>query len=169
MPYSKPRRQGEHAGAMQCALVNFTLRRANRSMFGVIAWGWPPRNPVQSFMSSMAMNSTFGRSARQLERQPILNNNHVAKMRIDKVVSRSLVQRHDTPCTLKFQRCGWRIMCFIHILPSIRRRVEDLLSNAGYRIQPAVRTREFLYRCKTIRQGSRCGKRCGQMIVLDLS
>jgi len=48
-------------------------------------------------MSSMAMNKTFGRSAGQLEKQPRLNNNHVAKMRIDKLVSLSLIQVHHTP------------------------------------------------------------------------
>src|SRR5688572_24396700 len=32
-------------------------------MFGVLAWGWPPRWPTQSFRSSMVIRSTFGRSA----------------------------------------------------------------------------------------------------------
>ena len=35
---------------------------ANNTVLSTIACGCPPRNPVQSFMSSMAMNSTLGLS-----------------------------------------------------------------------------------------------------------
>ena len=133
--------------------MKFTLRCANRSMFGVTACGWPPRNPVQSFMSSMAMNSTFGRLARQLERQPRLTNNHVAKMRINKIVSLSLNQGHDTPSTLNFQRCGRCFVCCLQSLLGICCRTDDLLFfvkcpartylQSGYCIPLVVRTPNF--------------------------
>ena len=37
-------------------MVNNKPRSANWSIFGVTAWGWPPRAPTQSFKSSTAMN-----------------------------------------------------------------------------------------------------------------
>ena len=36
---------------------------AKRSRLGVLAMGNPPRGPIQSFMSSTAMNKIFGDSA----------------------------------------------------------------------------------------------------------
>ena len=57
-------RDGLHSGAWQWALVNSVPRAARRSMFGVFACGWPPRQPTQSFRSSMAMNRTLGRAGR---------------------------------------------------------------------------------------------------------
>jgi hypothetical protein len=41
--------------------VKRTPLAASRSRFGVIVCGCPPRQPIQSFRSSMAMNSTLGR------------------------------------------------------------------------------------------------------------
>src|SRR6516164_6269648 len=60
-PVSTLEREGLHSGAWQCALVKSVPRRPRRSMFGVTACGWPPRQPTQSFRSSTAMNRTFGR------------------------------------------------------------------------------------------------------------
>ena len=53
-------RDGLQAGAGQCALSKRTPEAASRSRFGVLAWGCPPRQPTQSFRSSIAMNRTFG-------------------------------------------------------------------------------------------------------------
>ena len=53
-------RDGLQAGAGQWALVNRIPEAANRSRFGVLACGCPPRQPTQSLRSSMAMNSTLG-------------------------------------------------------------------------------------------------------------
>ena len=50
-------------GAWQWALVNSKPRLAKRSIFGVDTCGCPPRQLTQSFRSSIAMNSTFGRLA----------------------------------------------------------------------------------------------------------
>src|SRR4051812_35690928 len=62
-PVSRLDRDGLQSGAWQWALVNRVPRLARRSMFGVLACGWPPRQPTQSFWSSMATNRTFGLSA----------------------------------------------------------------------------------------------------------
>ena len=53
-------RDGLHAGAGQKALEKTTLSEARRSRRGVIACGCPPIKPVQSFRSSMQINSTLG-------------------------------------------------------------------------------------------------------------
>ena len=60
MPVIRLARDGLHAGAEQCAFVNSTPRLASRSRFGVLTSGCPPKQPIQSFKSSMAINSTFG-------------------------------------------------------------------------------------------------------------
>ena len=62
-PVSRLARDGLHNGDWQCALAKSVPRLARPSMFGVLACGWPPRQPIQSFWSSMAMNKTFGFSA----------------------------------------------------------------------------------------------------------
>src|SRR6185437_11900595 len=54
-------RDGLHSGAWQWALRNSVPREARPSMFGVFACGCPPRQPTQSFRSSMAMKRTLGR------------------------------------------------------------------------------------------------------------
>ena len=59
-PVSRLARDGLHRGDWQCALRNTVPRAARRSMFGVCACGWPPRQPTQSFKSSMAMKRTLG-------------------------------------------------------------------------------------------------------------
>ena len=56
-------RDEEQTGTAQCALLKFLPRSASSSMFGVDASGCPPRNPVQSFRSSMLIITTFGCSA----------------------------------------------------------------------------------------------------------
>ena len=86
-PESKLVRDGLHSGAWQWALVKSMPRRARRSMFGVKAWGWPSKQPIQSFRSSMAMKSTLGRdpAARQAGAR---RTNHVREsqhMRIGRV------------------------------------------------------------------------------------
>ena len=53
-------REGMHMGTWQCALRNDSPRLASRSMLGVFASGWPPRQPIQSLRSSIAMKTTFG-------------------------------------------------------------------------------------------------------------
>ena len=53
-------REGLQAGAGQWALVKSTPEAASRSRLGVRACGWPPRQPIQSFKSSMAMKRTLG-------------------------------------------------------------------------------------------------------------
>src|SRR6185295_10671186 len=52
-----------HSGACVCALVNKVPRAAMESRFGVLAWGCPPRQPIQSFRSSMAIMRMLGSSA----------------------------------------------------------------------------------------------------------
>lgn len=52
-------REGLQIGAWQWALVNRTPRSARRSIFGVLASGWPSRQPTQSFKSSTAIISTL--------------------------------------------------------------------------------------------------------------
>ena len=64
-------RDGLQAGAGQCALVNSIPLSASRSMLGVRAWGWPPRQPIQSFRSSTAMNRMLaGCSLWAIDAQP---------------------------------------------------------------------------------------------------
>ena len=53
-------RDGLQTGAAQYALVNSIPFDASRSRFGVLTSGWPPRQPIQSFKSSIAMKRTFG-------------------------------------------------------------------------------------------------------------
>src|SRR4051812_2216472 len=53
-------REGLQSGAWQCALAKSVPRLASRSMFGVFAWGWPPRQPTQSFRSSTARKRMLG-------------------------------------------------------------------------------------------------------------
>ena len=62
-PVIKLVREGLHNGAWQWALVKSVPRFASRSMFGVFTCGCPPRQPIQSFWSSMAMNKIFGFAA----------------------------------------------------------------------------------------------------------
>ena len=59
-PVINAAREGLHAGAAQYERVNSTPRFASRSMFGVRQSGCPPRQLIQSFKSSTAMNNTFG-------------------------------------------------------------------------------------------------------------
>lgn len=56
-------REGLHNGAWQCALRKVVPREASLSRCGVLAMGWPPRWPIQSFWSSMAMKRMLGLSA----------------------------------------------------------------------------------------------------------
>jgi hypothetical protein len=51
-------REGLHAGEAQYARLKSIPRRANRSIFGVLMG--PPYGVIQSFISSTAMNKTFG-------------------------------------------------------------------------------------------------------------
>lgn len=60
IPVNTAVRDGLQAGAGQWALSKRTPDAAKRSRFGVLAWGCPPRQPTQSFRSSIAMNRTFG-------------------------------------------------------------------------------------------------------------
>ena len=53
-------REGLHTGAWQWALLKRTPRAANRSILGVLAWGCPPRQPIQSLRSSMEISRTLG-------------------------------------------------------------------------------------------------------------
>ena len=53
-------RDGLQTGAWQWALVNKVPLAANLSRLGVLTCGWPPRQPIQSFRSSMARNRTLG-------------------------------------------------------------------------------------------------------------
>src|SRR5690349_13274154 len=62
-PLNTAAREGLQSGAAQCAFVKSTPRLARRSIFGVRACGCPPRQPTQSFRSSIAMNSTLGGAA----------------------------------------------------------------------------------------------------------
>src|SRR3954470_16176130 len=59
-PVSRLDRDGLQSGAWQWALENSVPRRARASMLGVFAWAWPPRQPIQSFWSSMAMKRMLG-------------------------------------------------------------------------------------------------------------
>jgi hypothetical protein len=56
-------REGAQNTPAVWALVKLTPRSASRSMFGVMAEGVVPWDPIQSFMSSTAMNKTFGGAA----------------------------------------------------------------------------------------------------------
>ena len=62
LPNSKAVREGLHSGAAVWAFANKTPSFARSSMLGVFACGCPPRQPTQSFKSSIAMNKTFGLS-----------------------------------------------------------------------------------------------------------
>lgn len=53
-------RDGLHSGACAWAFVKSVPRASSRSMFGVRACGCPPRAPIQSFWSSIAMKRTSG-------------------------------------------------------------------------------------------------------------
>ena len=53
-------REGLHSGDWAWAFVKRVPRRARASMCGVRTCGCPPRAPIQSFWSSMAMNRMFG-------------------------------------------------------------------------------------------------------------
>jgi len=53
-------REGLQAVDGQCALENKIPRLAKRSIFGVSACGWPPRQPTQSLRSSTAIITTLG-------------------------------------------------------------------------------------------------------------
>jgi hypothetical protein len=55
-------REGELAGATQCALVKSTPSETSLSKLGVSTPSRQPIPPTQSFMSSMAINSTLGLS-----------------------------------------------------------------------------------------------------------
>lgn len=65
-PSSKLVREGLHSGDWQCALRKVVPRAASLSMYGVFAIGCPPRWPIQSFWSSMAMKRMLGRSAERV-------------------------------------------------------------------------------------------------------
>lgn len=54
-------RDGPQTGAAQWASVNKTPLPAKASRCGVLTWGWPSRQPIQSFKSSIAMNRILGR------------------------------------------------------------------------------------------------------------
>ena len=54
-------RDGLQIGAWQWALRNSVPLAANASMWGVRESGWPPKQPTQSFRSSIAISKTFGR------------------------------------------------------------------------------------------------------------
>ena len=56
-------REGLHEGAAQWALLNKMPEAASRSKFGVRACGCPPRQPTQSFRSSIAMKRILGLAA----------------------------------------------------------------------------------------------------------
>jgi len=53
-------RDGLQDGEGQWALLNKTPLAAKRSMFGVFACGCPPKQPIQSFRSSIEINKMFG-------------------------------------------------------------------------------------------------------------
>ena len=63
-PSSKLVREGLHSGMLQCAFRNVVPRAASLSMCGVFAMGCPPRWPIQSFWSSMAMKRMLGFAAK---------------------------------------------------------------------------------------------------------
>ena len=60
-PVSRLERDGLQSGDWQWAFVNSVPRRASASMCGVFTCGCPPMQPIQSFWSSMARNSTLRR------------------------------------------------------------------------------------------------------------
>jgi len=70
MPVIRLARDGLQAGAEQCALVKSTPFCARRSRLGVFTSGWPPRQPIQSFKSSIAIKRTFGLSFVDLAEKP---------------------------------------------------------------------------------------------------
>ena len=60
MPVIMAAREGLQSIDGTCAFEKTIPCAANRSMFGVIACGWPPKGPTQSFKSSIAINRTSG-------------------------------------------------------------------------------------------------------------
>ena len=75
LPVKVATRDGLQTGAAQWALVNNKPRFASRSMFGVLASGWPSRQPTQSFMSSAMIIRTLGRETHSLLVGEINDNN----------------------------------------------------------------------------------------------
>ena len=66
--------EGLQLGALQYARVKCTPCSAKRSKLGVRAWGCPDKYPAQSFISSIAINNTFGVDANR----PITNEDENA-------------------------------------------------------------------------------------------
>lgn len=60
MPVMMAVREGLQAVAGQWALLKRVPLAARRSRFGVMLWGCPPRQPIQSLRSSRAMKRMFG-------------------------------------------------------------------------------------------------------------
>jgi hypothetical protein len=50
----------EHTGTFVDAITNWTSEAANLSIFGVFAYGWPPKIPWESLKSLQLINNTFG-------------------------------------------------------------------------------------------------------------
>ena len=88
MPVKTAVRDGLQAGASQWALVKRIPEAAKRSRFGVLAWGWPPRQPTQSLRSSIAMNNRLGRSAA--------------------LTCKTTAQREQRIVKKRFMQVGWR-------------------------------------------------------------
>lgn len=78
IPVIRLARDGLHAGAEQWALVKSTPLLARRSRFGVLTSGCPPRQPTQSFKSSIAIKSTFGLFLAEMAENTIFDKENVA-------------------------------------------------------------------------------------------
>ena len=89
MPVISAALEGPQGGAAQCAFVNNTPRFAKASMFGVMACGYPPKTPTQSFRSSTEMNRTLGFSGFFVEEvHPLIITN---KREIRNLENRNLI------------------------------------------------------------------------------
>ncbi len=56
-------RDAIQTGTWQCVFRNSIPRCASRSRLGVLTSGFPPRQPIQSLRSSMAIKTMFGRGS----------------------------------------------------------------------------------------------------------
>src|SRR6478609_8470721 len=93
-PLKTAAREGLQSGAAQWALEKRMPRLARRSMLGDFAWGWPPRQPIQSLRSSIAMKSTLGGAASALAAHETHNSSAVIGHR-QKLFFRSLMRISD--------------------------------------------------------------------------
>ena len=95
--------------------MKLTPREASRSMFGVMARGVVSKQPIQSFMSSTARNSTFGfessaQSGLRLTAKSGIRRNTSFASRFSMVCS-SLLLKMVFPGIGLLADCGKRLRC----------------------------------------------------------